>query len=120
MKLDSLVSLGELKAFLDGSQAIAFAVASNKDERYQFVEKILKRFNYHQLKRQDKGIVILFLQKVSGYSRQQITRMIRRYAEQGKLKRYHKTTNGFEVVYTKKDIKLLARYPQWFNGQEIV
>ena len=103
------MNIGELEAFLDGSQAIVFAVASNKDERYQFVEKILKRFNYPRLKRQDKGIVIKFLQKITGYSRQQITRMIKRFIDKGKLERHQTTSNGFKKVYTEKDIQILAQ-----------
>ena len=53
MKLDALNTIEEMKAFLDGSQAIAFAVASTKDERYQFVSDILKKFRYFDLKRRD-------------------------------------------------------------------
>ena len=69
MKLDNLRTVEDMEAFLTGSQAVAFAVASNKDERYHFVEKLLKRFAYAQLKRREKGIVIRFLQKISRYSR---------------------------------------------------
>lgn len=98
--------------FLNGSQSIAFAVASSKDERYYFVESVLKQFRYPRLKRRDKGIVIQFLMKVSGYSRQQLTRMIQRYSEKGVLKRYQKTVNGLEQFYTDVDIRLLAELDQ--------
>ncbi len=108
MKLNNLKTIKQIEAFLSGSQAIAFAIAATKDERYQFVESILKRFGYAGLKRRDKGIVIQFLIKVSRYSRQQITRMINRYIETGRLDRHQKTTNGFEKVYTDKDIQLLV------------
>lgn len=112
MKLDNLKTIEQMESFLAGSQAIAFTIASSKDERYQFVESVLKRFGYLQLKRHDKGVVIKFLIKVSGYSRQQLTRMIQRYTEQGILKRYQKTVNGFEPFYTAEDIKLLAQIDQ--------
>ncbi len=70
MKLDQLKSVQELSNFLSCSQAIAFTVASSKDERYQFVESILKKFPYKRLSRPDKGVVFQFLIKMSGYSRQ--------------------------------------------------
>lgn len=108
MKLDNLKSVEQMAAFLSGSQAIAFAVATTKDERYQFVESILKRFSYSRLKRQEKGIVIKFLMKVSRYSRPQLTRMISQFVETGRLERRQKTTNGFEKVYTTSDIQLLV------------
>lgn len=108
MKPDNLKSIEQMAAFLSGSQAIAFAVATTKDERYQFVESILKRSSYPRLKRQEKGIVIKFLMKVSRYSRQQLTRMINQFVETGRLERRQKTTNGFEKIYTNKDIQLLV------------
>lgn len=112
MKLDNLKTTEQIESFLNGIQAIAFAVASTKDERYDFVESVLKRFKYVWLKRRDKGIVIRFLMKVSGYSRQQLTRMIQRYSEEGALKRYQKTVNGLEQFYTDVDIRLLAELDQ--------
>jgi len=113
MKLDNLTSIQEMRAFLDGSQAIAFAVASSKDERYQFVEKVLRRFNYSRLKRDEKGIVIQFIMKVSKYSRQQVTRLINRYLSKGRvLRRKQKKTKGIEQVYQTSDISLLAALDQ--------
>lgn len=112
MKLDKLDSIDQMKEFLTGSQAIAFSVATNKDERYRFVEGILRRFGYSSLNRDEKGIVIQFVIKVSGYSRQQLTRMIHRFTEVGQLKRYQKTLNGFERFYTVEDTRLLAQLDQ--------
>jgi transposase InsO family protein len=109
MKLDNLKTVAEMEAFLAGNQPIAFTVASSKDERYEFVDGILKRFAYSRLKRREKGIVIKFLRKISGYSRQQLTRMIERHSECGELKRFQKTTNGFEKLYTDEDIRVLAQ-----------
>lgn len=112
MKLENLKTTEQMTLFLNGSQAIAFAVSSTKDERYDFVESVLKQFRYARLKRRDKGIVIQFLMKVSGYSRQQLTRMIQRYIEEGALRRYQKTVNGLEQYYIDVDIRLLAELDQ--------
>jgi transposase InsO family protein len=109
MNIDNLKSIEQISAFLAGSQAIVFAVASNKDERYLFVEKVLKRFNYCRLKRKEKSVLLKFLLKVTGYSRQQLTRMVERYVDTGKLKRFQKTTNGFAPRYTDADVLLLAK-----------
>lgn len=112
MKLDNLKTIDQMRSFLSGSQVIAFAVATSKDERYRFVEGLLKRFNYPRLARSEKGVVIQFLGKMSGYSRQQLTRMIQRYTQQGELKRFQKTANGFEQFYRPEDIRLLAQLDQ--------
>ena len=112
MKLDNLRTIEQVESFINGTQAIAFAVASSKAERYQLVERILKRFTYPRLKRREKGIVIQFLIKITGYSRQQLTRMIRLQAEKGQLRPRQKTLNGFETIYTPKDVQLLAHIDQ--------
>jgi hypothetical protein len=109
MKLDALNNLSDISNFLCGSQAILFTVLSDKDERYNQIEVILKRFNYAHLSRSDKGVLIKFLVKISGYSRQQHTRMIKRYLEYGFLRRHQKTTNSFERQYTDNDTRLLAK-----------
>jgi len=108
MKLDNVKSIEELSEFLDGSQPIAFAVSSEKQERYDVISRLLRRFNYPKLKRRDKGIVIKFLAKISGYSLQQLERLIARHSATGKLIPRQKTVNGFERKYTSSDIALLA------------
>lgn len=112
MKLDHLRDIDQLESFVQGSQAVAFVVASNKRERYWFIERVLNRFDYARLKRRDKGIVIQFLMKVSNYSRQQLTRLIQRYHQQGRLVPQQKTVNGFEQIYSAEDIRLLAQLDQ--------
>ena len=112
MNLDKLHTIEQMEAFINGSQAIAFATASSKAERYSLVEKILKRFNYMMLRRSDKSVVNQFLLKLTGYSRQQLTRLIKQYKEKGYLKPQQKTVNGFETVYSKNDVVLLARLDQ--------
>ena len=49
MKLENL-TVEQMELFLTGSQPIVFAVASDKDERYKFVDGVLKRYGYTNLK----------------------------------------------------------------------
>lgn len=112
MNIDPLISIEQMQAFLEGTQPIAFAMPDNKGQRYLFVEMVLKRFHYTRLKRKDKGVLIRFLQKITGYSRQQLTRMIQRYRDTGQLKRFQRTTAGFAQRYTQEDIRLLAQLDQ--------
>lgn len=122
MQIDNLQSISEMEDFLSGSQAIVFVVAANKDERYRFIESLLKRFRYTRLKRAQKGTVIQFIMKITGYSRQQVTRHIERFKKEGSLKRHQKTTNGFENIYTAEDVRLLAELDRRHdtpNGQRV-
>jgi len=108
MKLDNLNGISQMRDFLAGTQPVVFTVAASKDERYQCVERLLRRIGYTHLPRQDKAIMIQFLMKITSYSRQQMTRLIKRYRTTGKIQRRHKTINGFQSVYTADDIRLLA------------
>jgi transposase InsO family protein len=103
-----LHTLGQLLAFLDGTMAVDFAVAA--DERYDFIARTLQRFGYHRLPRRSKGVVLRFLERVSGYSRQQLTRLVKRGGGQRPLiKRYCASRTSFARTYTSADVRLLAQ-----------
>ena len=59
-----LATLAQLQAFLDGTTTVDFALAP--DERYDFIARVLRRFGYRRLPRADKGVVLRFLERVSG------------------------------------------------------
>ncbi len=44
MNAEDLTTISQLIAFLEGTQPVAFEVASNKDSRYQWVQRILVKF----------------------------------------------------------------------------
>jgi hypothetical protein len=71
MNDEQLHTLAELQAFLDGTVAVDFAVVAAA--RYDFIARTVRRFGYGRLKRADKAVVLRFLERVSGYSRQQLT-----------------------------------------------
>jgi len=55
------------------------------------------------LSKPQKGIVIRYLQKMSGYSRQQLTRLIHLYRQTGCVTRRQRTVQGFARRYTAAD-----------------
>ncbi len=107
MNDEQLDTLAELQAFLAGTAAVDFAVAA--DERYDFIARTVQRFGYRRLKRADKGVVLRFLERVSGYSRQQLTRLVKRGGDRRPLiKRYRASRTSFARTYTSADVLLLA------------
>ena len=108
MKLDDLRSIDQLRDFLEGTQDVAFAVLTGKDERYRWMQQTLIKFRYRRLSKADKGIVIRYLMKMSGYSRQQATRLIGQYIDCGQLRRRQCTVRGFHRRYTDEDVALLV------------
>ena len=107
MNDEQLHTLAQMQAFLDGTVAVEFAVAL--DERYGFIARTVRRFGYARLKRAEKSVVLRFLERVSGYSRQQLTRLVQRDAERRPLvKRYRASRTSFARTYTSADVLLLA------------
>jgi len=102
-----LLTLAQLQAFLDGTEAVDFSVST--EDRYDFIARTVRRFDYARLKRADKAVVLRFLERVSGYSRQQLSRLVKRGAERGPLsKRYHGSRTSFVRTYNSADVCLLA------------
>ncbi len=102
-----LQTLDQVRSFLKGTAALGFSVAAA--ERYEFVARTVRRFGYARLKRADKGVVLRFLARVIGYSRQQLTRLVRRAGARAPLvKRYRASRSSFARHYTAADVRLLA------------
>lgn len=110
MNEDKLKTLAQLQAFLAGTQSVKFHPMMEDDGCYAHVGKVLRRFGYGRLKRGDKGIVLRYLERTTGYSRQQMTRLVQRYESGAPMaKRYHAPDHGFVRVYTEQDVALLAQ-----------
>ena len=60
MSLGQLKTLNEVQKFLDGTQVVAFCVATTKQERYQWVQKTLVAFRYMQSNKA-KGLITRLL-----------------------------------------------------------
>jgi len=79
MKLEDLTTVDQLAEFLSGTQAVVFSVISDKDDCYRWIQGELVKFRYQRRGKREKGVVIRYLMKISGYSRQQLTRLIAQY-----------------------------------------
>ena len=102
-----LQTLAQVRAFLDGTTEVAFRVA--KAERHRFIERVLKRFGYARHGRADKGVLLRYLERMTGLSRQQVTRLVKQYRKDGKLvARQGAPRHGFTHRYTVMDVALLA------------
>ena len=70
---------------------------------------MVKRLRYRQLKRSEKGVVMRYLERTTGYSRQPLTRLLERAARGAALsKRYTAPGEGFPRKFTARDVALLA------------
>lgn len=109
MNLDDLTTLEAIDAFLSGTQPVVFSILSGKTERYRWLEKTLVKWRYHQRARLEKGQLLLFMERVSDYSRPQLNRLISQHRQTGHIKWHPARGNGFERRYTDADIRRLAQ-----------
>ena len=109
MSLDQLTTIDAIQQFLNGTQAVAFGIATNKQERYRWVQKTLVKHQYILRSKADKGVITRYLIKVTGYSLAQTKRLIRQYVQTGEVNVKLAHNNGFKRAYTDADIRLLAR-----------
>lgn len=98
----------QVRQVLEGTQALQFRAAQDDQGRYAWIETVLSRLGYRQLARGDRGQVLAYLQRLSGYSRAQVTRLVARWMS-GKalVKNYRAPEHAFARRYTATDVALL-------------
>jgi len=102
-------TLWQVRQVLQGTQSLEFRRAEDDGERYGWIESVLRRLEYRQLKRCDRGAVLMYLQRLSGYSRAQVTRLVSRWVGGKRLvKEYRAPEHAFARRYTATDVALLA------------
>ena len=110
-----LRTIAQLQEFLDATPEVSFSGAAGDadSQRYEHISRVLKRFDYPRRSKPERGVVLAYLRRTSGYSRPQITRLVARW-EGNRLaavplsKRYRAPTAPFARKYTASDIGLLV------------
>jgi transposase InsO family protein len=100
-------SLEQIRAFLAGSDPMQFS-GQRREEVYGWVEKTLVRRQYVSLDRPGKGLVRLYLARMTGFSRAQVTRLITGYRQTGRVEMAAYQRTKFATRYTVADVNLLA------------
>ena len=108
-------TLADIEDFLSGTTGVEFRL-EGKGVCYDWIRRTLVRFWYLRLGKKDKGLVRRYLEKVTGYSRPQLNRLIAQYRDTGEIRRSQRTTNGFSRRYDSGDIALLAELDDLHDG----
>jgi hypothetical protein len=102
-------TLAQVRQVLAGTQAMEFQAAVDDEGRYAWIGLVLQRFDYRCLCRADRGPVLAYLQRLSGYSHAQITRLVARWnAGKPLVKNYGAPRQPFARLYTAADVALLV------------
>ncbi len=113
-----LQTVEQVRQFLEGSEGVEFRGLTAK-EKYYWIEEVLIRFRYNRLKGAEKGVVRRYIQKVTGYSRSQVSRLIAEYKRRGRLKKTEYRRHCFPRKYIPIEVGLLAKTDElhgWLSG----
>jgi len=102
-------NISQIKEFLKGSQQFDFSLKKARiEEKYEFIDKTVKRLKYHTLRKKEKRVVINYLRKIVGYKKSQLLKLVNE-AVLGELKRKKYKRIHPRRIYTSSDIKLLEK-----------
>lgn len=105
---DQLTRLEQIEQFLDGTTDIAFR-APEATTRRAWIEGVLRRFVYSRRSRRERGLLLRYLVKVTGYSPAQMKRLLAQFRIQRHLRdRRGPPAKPFAYRYTAADQQALA------------
>jgi transposase InsO family protein len=101
------LSLEGIRRFVEASEEIRFEGA-NRGQVYGWVERVLVEHEYAQQGKVGRGLLRRYIEKMTGLSRAQVTRLIARYAASGRVQPTLYRRRRFPERFTRADIELLA------------
>ena len=110
MNLSKLETIEQIREFLDGTAEVAFSNPTDVSALRTFVATVLRRYRYFQLGKGPRGVLFTYMQRLTGYSRQHLSRLITQYRESYSLKpRKRVSRTSFARQYRPEDVALLAQ-----------
>ena len=101
------LSLEAIGRFVEASEELRFE-GENRQQVYGWVEQVLVRQEYAQQGKAARGLVRRYVEKMTGMSRAQVTRLIARYTATGQVRPTIYRRRRFPGLYTRADVELLA------------
>ena len=105
----------QIEGFLEGNAAIGFAGQSRADI-YGWTERTLVAQEYHKQGKKRRGVVRAYIRKVTGLSLPQVTRLIRKHRQSGRVALQAVLRKRFPTKYTEPDVVLLADVDRAHGG----
>ena len=105
------LSLEEIRRFVAASEGVRFE-GRNREQIYSWVERVLIQQEYGQQGKAARGLLRRYVEKMTGLSRAQVTRLIASYTGSGRVRSTVYRRRRFPQCYTRADIELLASVDQ--------
>jgi hypothetical protein len=124
---EQIRSLEQVRDVVSGLVALKLPPRQDDELRYRWIDTALQGMQYRELARSERGLVLNYLQRLTGYSRAQVNRLVARWMSgQALAKQHGRPEHAFERRYQAADIALLAedgrraRPPAWRGDRQRV
>ena len=101
------LSLEGIRRFIQASEEIRFE-GYKREQIYTWVERVLCHQEYAQQGKTARGLLRRYVEKITGLSRAQVTRLVGRYLKSGRVRVTEYSRHRFPQRYQRADIELLA------------
>src|SRR5258706_3737943 len=102
MKDTNLNNVSGIEKFVDSVPTVTLS-SCGKKEAYEWIKQVFNRFSFRKLKKGERGKVRAYVQKVTGYSTSQLSRLVTKYLT-GKLRIVAYQRHVFSTYYSPADI----------------
>jgi hypothetical protein len=104
-----LSPIEQIREFLAGTADVAFTVPPEDIKRRRFIATVLKRFRDFRLSKGPRGVLFSYMQRLSGYSRQHLSRLLAQYRDTQSLQPLPRANRtSFACKYGPAAVVLLA------------
>lgn len=109
MNESRLETIEQIREFLVGTSDVAFSIPADESTLRAFVATVIRRFRYFSLTKAQRGVLFAYRRRLTGYSRQHLSRLIAHYRDTQSLKPLDRASRTrFARNYSPEDVTLLA------------
>src|SRR5450830_1694738 len=104
-----LETIEQIQEFLSGTAEVTFSIPNDESTLRAFVAAVIKRFSYFRRRKGHRGVLLAYLRRWTGYSRQHLSRLLVQSRDTRWLKpRVRASRTSFTRHYGPAEVALLA------------
>jgi len=107
MNDDHLMSVTQLTELVKHGNGVKFK-SQDKKQSYEWIDRTLGKFRYFSESKKNKGIIKKYIIVLTGYSEEQVDKLISRKRKLGRVFLFERTQHTFPQKYSREDIVLLS------------
>jgi len=109
MNVSRLETIEQIREFLNGTVEVAFSNPADESTLRTCVTTVIRRYRYFSLTKGQRGVLFAYMQRLTGYSRQHLSRLVAQYRDTKSLKPMKRISRtSFARIYGPEDVALLA------------